>query len=666
MAVISYLRTKQSIMARISKETIDKIMDTARIEEVIGEFVNLKKSGQNFKGFSPFVEERNPSFFVSPAKNIFKCFSSNKGGSVVTFLMEHEHYTYPEALRFLAKKYGIEIEEDEQSPEEKEKMDEREALFLVNTYAQKFFEDQLFETDEGKSVGLSYFKERDYNNDIIKKFGLGYSPSKWDALTEVAREEGYKLDYLVKSGLTIQKDDGKTYDRFRARVIFPIFNLSGRVVGFGGRILTKEENKPKYVNSPESEIYNKSNVLYGLNLAKSEIIKKDKCYLVEGYTDVISMHKAGFENVVASSGTALTTDQIRLIKRFTKNITILYDGDEAGIMASFRGIDLILEQGMNVKIIMFPSDEDPDSYVRNHRAAEAEEFLADEKDFIRFKTSLLLEDAKNDPVKKAGLIRQIVETISLIPDSIYRNVYIKECSSLLNTPEQILVNELNKIFRNKFKRDQKEPTDYIPDTSPEPIPQPKDVDYTDSEFQEREIIRLLLQYGKNAFLSKKEVDRGDGKISYEEVSVLVGKYLVTSIKADELSFNNAVYQMIFDEYSKLLQQETDPDEKDFINHEMDQIRSVSADLLSSRHELSENWEKNKIYVSKEDTMLRKLVDSSLLSFKIKKIESQISGLQQKIKEGVESRDMDFLVREMRDLKNISIKFNKDLSRIITH
>ncbi|MCD4723848.1 MAG: DNA primase, partial [Bacteroidales bacterium] len=426
-------------MALISKETIDKIMDTARIEEVIGEFVNLKKSGQNFKGFSPFTEERNPSFFVSPAKNIFKCFSSNKGGSVVTFLMEHEHYTYPEALRFLAKKYGIEIEEHEQTPEEIEKMNEREALFHVNTFAQKFFSEQLLETDEGKSVGLSYFKDLEYNKEIIEKFGLGYSPNKWDALTAHCLSNGYKLEYLVKTGLSIEKED-KTYDRFRARVIFPIHNLSGRVVGFGGRILTKEENKPKYVNSPESEIYNKSNVLYGLHLAKSEIIRQDKCYLVEGYTDVISMVKAGFENVVASSGTALTPDQIRLIKRFTKNITILYDGDEAGIKASFRGIDLILEQGMNVKIIMFPPDEDPDSYVRNHRTAETKDFFAQEKDFIRFKTGILLEETAGDPVKRAGLIREIVETIALIPDTIYRSVYIKECSTLLDTSEQILVN----------------------------------------------------------------------------------------------------------------------------------------------------------------------------------------------------------------------------------
>ena len=653
-------------MSLISKETIDKIMDTVRIEEVIGEFVNLKKSGQNYKGFSPFTEERNPSFFVSPAKNIFKCFSSNKGGSVVTFLMEHEHYTYPEALRFLAKKYGIEIEETEQSPEEKEKMDQREALFHVNAYAQKFFSEQLLDTDEGKSVGLSYFKDREYNQEIIDKFGLGYSPGKWDALTEHCLSNGYKLEYLVKTGLTIEKDDKKRYDRFRARVIFPIYNLSGRVVGFGGRILTKEENKPKYVNSPESEIYNKSNVLYGLNLSKSEIIRQDKCYLVEGYTDVISMYKAGFENVVASSGTALTTDQIRLIKRFTKNITILYDGDQAGIMASFRGIDLILEQGMNVRIIMFPPDEDPDSYVRNHRTAETKEFLAQEKDFIRFKTSLLLEGTKGDPVKKAGLIREIVETISLIPDSIYRSVYIKECSSLLDTPEQILVNELNKIIRKKFRKEQQDKNRYIPDQEPETIPQSRDVDHTNSVFQEREIIRVLLQYGKEEIKLEREKKDEDGNTYTENISVTIGKYLVNAIRADDLTFNNAVYQMIFDEYQQKLSHDQDVDEKDFINHEMEQVRSTSADLLSSPYELSENWEKKRIYVNQEDSRLNMLVDSSLLSFKIKKIESKMSSIQQQIKDNTSEEDQEFLLRELYGLKNISRKFNADLSRIITH
>ncbi|RLD75823.1 MAG: DNA primase, partial [Bacteroidetes bacterium] len=423
---------------------------------------------------------------------------------------------------------------------------------------------------------------------------------------------------------------------------------------------------PKYVNSPESEIYNKSNVLYGLNLSKSEIIRQDKCFLVEGYTDVISMYKAGFENVVASSGTALTTDQIRLIKRFTKNITILYDGDQAGIMASFRGIDLILEQGMNVRIIMFPPDEDPDSYVRNHRTAETKEFLAQEKDFIRFKTSLLLEGTKGDPVKKAGLIREIVETISLIPDSIYRNVYIKECSSLLDTPEQILVNELNKIIRKKFRKEQQDKDRYIPDQEPETIPQSRDIDHTNSVFQEREIIRVLLQYGKEEIKLEREKKDEDGNTYTEIISVTIGKYLVTAIRADDLTFNNAVYQMIFDEYQQKLSHDQDVDEKDFINHEMEQVRSTSADLLSSPYELSENWEKKRIYVNQEDSRLNMLVDSSLLSFKIKKIESKMSSIQQQIKDNTSEEDQEFLLRELYGLKNISRKFNSDLSRIITH
>lgn len=653
-------------MGRISKETIDKIMDTVRIEEVIGEFVSLKKSGQNYKGFSPFTDERNPSFFVSPSKNIFKCFSSNKGGSVVTFLMEHEHYTYPEALRYLANKYGIEIEETEQSPEEKEKMDEREALFQLNAFAVKFFTEQLLNTDEGKSVGLSYFREREYHKDIIEKFGLGYSPEKWDALTAHCLANGYKLEYLVKGGLTIEKDNKKPYDRFRARVMFPVFNLSGRVVGFGGRILTRDENKPKYVNSPESPVYNKSSVLYGLNLAKSEIIRQDKCYLVEGYTDVISMHKAGFENVVASSGTALTVEQIRLIRRFTRNITILYDGDQAGIMASFRGIDLILEQGMNVRIIMFPPDEDPDSYVRKHRTAETREFLAQEKDFIRFKTALLLEETAGDPVKKAGLIREIVETISLIPDGIYRNVYIKECSSLLDTPEQVLVNELNKMLRKKYRKDQREEDKYVPEEKPDAIPAIKDSDHTNSEFQEKEIIRLLLQYGKKEIFFEKDTKDEAGNPAKENVTISVGKYLVAAIKADELGFLNPVYQMIFDEYQQLLARGHDVDEKDFINHEMQQVRSTCADLLSTPYELSSNWEKNRIFVNSEDHRLNQLVDSSLLSFKIKKIEAGIASMQQQLKDAESEDDIDILLKELSDLKSISRKFNKDLSRIITH
>lgn len=645
-------------MGRISRETIDKIMDTARIEEVIGEFVNLKKSGQNYKGFSPFTDERNPSFYVSPAKNIFKCFSSNKGGSVVTFLMEHEHYTYPEALRYLARKYGIDIEEDEQSDEEKEMMDEREALYHLNAFALKYFKHVLFETDEGKSVGLSYFKERDYTTDTIKKFDLGYSPESWDALTRHCLSEGYKIEYLLRTGLAIDKE-GRHYDRFRSRVIFPIHNLSGRVIGFGGRILGREENKPKYVNSPESEIYNKSAALYGLHMAKSEIIRNDKCLLVEGYTDVISMHQAGFENVVASSGTALTADQIRLIRRFTKNITILYDGDEAGIKASFRGIDLILEQGMNVKIILFPEGDDPDSFVRRHRRAEVKDFLAEEKDFIRFKTGLLMGETGGDPVKRAGLIREIVETISLIPDSIYRSVYIKECSSLLETPEQVLVNEMNKIIRARFKKEQARFGDYLPEAEPLKIAETPKIDLSDSEAQEREIVRLLLMYGMENINIENDDER--------PAEIQVAKYLVESILSDDLRFSKAVYQMIFDKFSEEYKQGSLPAANNFINHEMEQVRSTAADLMSSPYELSRNWGKRRIYVLDENSRLKNLVLNTILSFKIKKLEVQLGELDQRIRDaGGDDISLTLLLHERIELKKISDHFNARLSRIITH
>ena len=436
----------------IARDTIQTIIETARVEEVVGDFVTLRKRGVNMIGLCPFHNEKTPSFTVSPVKGIYKCFGCGKAGNSVNFVMEHEHYTYPEALRFLAKKYSIEIEEEEQTPEQLQEINEKESLYAVTAFAQKFFTEQLFQSEEGKAIGLTYFKNRDFREHIMEQFQLGYSPDAWEAFTHKAIENGYSPEFLVKSGLTIDKD-GKRFDRFSARVIFPIHNLSGRVIGFGGRILKSEEKKAKYINSPESDIYNKSQVLYGIYFAKNAIIKKDNCYLVEGYTDVISLFQAGFENVVASSGTSLTTDQIRLIKRYTPNITILYDGDEAGLKASFRGIDMILEQGMNVKIVMFPDGEDPDSFVRNHRSIEVEEFLnKSANDFIRFKTNILLKDAQDDPIKKAGLIKEIVQSISLIPDAIIRSVYVKECSATMDMAEQTLMNELNKLLRKKFRQ----------------------------------------------------------------------------------------------------------------------------------------------------------------------------------------------------------------------
>ncbi len=431
----------------ISRNTIDTVFEVARVEEVIGDFVQLKRAGSNLKGLSPFADEKSPSFMVSPSKQIWKDFSSGKGGNVVTFLMEHEHFSYPEAIRYLAKKYNIEIEETEQTSEEKEQASEKESMYLVSEFAKNYFHKTLLNSEEGKAIGLSYFKERGFTNTTIEKFGLGYSPDSWTALTDEALKNGYSLEFLEKTGLTIVKED-KKFDRFKGRVMFPIQSMSGRVLGFGGRILTSDKKAAKYLNSPESEIYHKSKILYGLYQAKQSIAKNDNCYLVEGYTDVIQFNQSGVENVVASSGTALTADQIRLISRLTKNITVLFDGDAAGLRASIRGIDLILEEGMNVKVCTFPNGEDPDSFAKKTSFEELTLYLEENaKDFIQFKASLLNEDAQNDPIKKAELIRDMVTSISKIPDRIKREVYTKETSRIMDISEDVLVNTLAQILR---------------------------------------------------------------------------------------------------------------------------------------------------------------------------------------------------------------------------
>ncbi|RLD40692.1 MAG: DNA primase, partial [Bacteroidetes bacterium] len=450
----------------IKPETIQQIFETVRIEEVIGDFVSLRKRGSNYLGLCPFHNEKTPSFSVSPSKGIYKCFGCGKAGNAINFVMEHEHYSYPEALRFVAKRYSIDIEETEVTPEMRQELDERESMFTLNGFIAKYMSSNLLSSDEGKAIALSYLKERDFREATIEKFELGYAIDNWQDYSDHALKNGYKKEILVKTGLSIQKENDKgLIDRFRGRVIFPIHNLTGKVIGFGGRILTSEKKAAKYLNSPESEIYNKSKVLYGIFFARNAIVKNDNCYLVEGYTDVISMHQAGIENVVASSGTSLTVDQIRLIKRYTPNITILFDGDPAGIKASFRGIDLILEQGMNVKIVLFPEGQDPDSYVRSHRSSETEEFIKNQAaDFITFKTRLMLDETAGDPTAKASLIKEIVQTISVIPDGITRTVYVKECSVVMEVPEQTLMNELNKIFRKRFRKGADRPREFVEDT----------------------------------------------------------------------------------------------------------------------------------------------------------------------------------------------------------
>ena len=649
----------------ISPETISAIFETARIEEVIGDFVNIKKRGVNYIGLCPFHNEKTPSFTVSPSKGIYKCFGCGKGGNSVNFIMEHERYSYPEALKYLAKKYNIEIEEEEQTPEQLQALDEQEGLYFVSTFAQKYFTENLFKKDEGKAIGLTYFKERDFTESTIKKFQLGYGIDKWDDFTQHALSSGYKIDYLIKTGLTISKEN-KHYDRFRGRVLFPIHNLSGKVIGFGGRILSSEKSKAKYVNSPESDIYNKSKVLYGIYFSRKTIINKNNCFLVEGYTDVISLHQAGIENVVASSGTSLTTDQIKLIKRYTPNITILYDGDEAGVKASFRGIDMILEEGMNVRIVLFPDGEDPDSYARNNPASEVQEFISKKaEDFISFKTNLLIKETKNDPTKKAALIKEIVKTIALIPDGIYRSVYVKECGSIMNVPEQTLMNELNRILRRKFRNKNKiTRTEEIPEHEEykEEYKAEKqiDTDLYEGEFQERDIIRLLLMYGDKEIIFE-EINEDNQKI---DVPVKVANFIVKDIKSDEIYFQNATYQLIFNEFESAIEKGFIPDEQYFINHADEKISQLTIELISSPYELSPNWLKKRILVKTEKDRLKLLVVSSVLSFKAKKVDKMIIDNQKEIQKASNDEDRIILQQKHISLKNISRDINRKLSRII--
>ena len=583
----------------IPKHTIDQIFEAAIIEDVVGEFVVLKKRGVNLLGNCPFHNEKTPSFTVSPAKGIYKCFGCGKAGNSINFIMEHEHYTYPEALRYLANKYQIEVEELEETDEQKQTANEKESLFIVSNFAAMYFQQQLHETQEGKSIGLSYFVERGFREDVIKKFQLGYNPDAWEAFTGEALKQGYQLEFLEKSGLTIVKDQ-KHFDRFKGRVMFPIHNLSGRVLGFGGRILKTDPKAAKYVNSPESEIYHKSNVLYGIYFAKKDIISFDNCYLVEGYTDVISLHQAGVENVVASSGTSLTEGQIRLISRYTKNITILYDGDAAGIKASFRGIDMILKEGMNVRVVLFPEGEDPDSYAKKNSSSELTDYITkNAQDFIRFKTSVLITEVGNDPIKRTELIKDIVASISIIPDQIQRSVYIKECSSLLDIQENALINETNKLLRKKFTKNNKEELpiteeNYTPFTEEE-----RQEAETDIEHWEDEIIRLLIAFGDQTI----ELEGLDEENKEQKHHVHISTYIISNMITDELVFENETYQTIFNEYVVWMNEDKTPTHQDFISHQNPDINSIAIDVLSHKYQISENWERHSIFVNKEENQL---------------------------------------------------------------
>lgn len=609
----------------IDRETIDRIFSTADIVEVVGDFVKLKRSGSNYKGMSPFTNEKTASFFVSPAKGIYKCFSSGKGGNAVSFIMEHEKLSYPEALKYLARKYNIEFHEKEVTADEIRERNERESLLTAVEFAGKQFTEWLWERQEGKAIGMGYFKERGFREEIIKRFQLGYSLEQRDAFTKVAVEKGYKLEYLVKTGLTVDKNNFQ-FDRFAGRVIFPIHGLSGQVIGFGGRILKKDDKMAKYLNSPESDIYHKSHTLYGIYFAKQHIIKEDKCFLVEGYTDVISMHQAGIENVVASSGTALTKEQIRLIKRFTKNVTVLYDGDAAGIKASLRGIDLILEEGLNVKVMLLPDGEDPDSYARQHSSTEIRKFIDEgESDFIRFKTKLLLKDAENDPIKRATLITDIVRSIAVIPESITRTVYLKDCSKLLDIEERVLHAEVLKIRQSKYN--EKTPS-YAQKTREEKIQQPvAEQKKEDSQLHELELIQAIIKHGNVVI-----------PISEDE-NATIAKYIIHELEED-FGFQNPVYQKIMAIVRDKVAHGETIDDKDFLQNEDPEISHTAVNLVTSPYELSVMWKQKEILVETEEMKLKQKIPSIVLAFKRTKVLSMLTEVQKSMSEAVAKNDVE--------------------------
>lgn len=661
----------------ITQQTIDKVFEAAQVAEVIGEFVQLKKSGSSFKGLSPFTDERTPSFMVSPVKQIWKDFSTGKGGNAVSFLMEHEHYSYPEAIKWLAKKYNIEVEETEQSDQQKEQLNERESMFLASKFAKDYFHDLLMNSQQGRAIGLSYFKERGFREDIIEKFDLGYCKDEWDNFTNAALSKGYDLKYLKSTGLTIVKEGGtqdRKFDRFKGRVMFPIHSMSGRILGFGGRILTNDKKAAKYLNSPESDIYHKSKILYGIYQAKKEIAKLDNCYLVEGYTDVVSFYQSGIENVVASSGTALTPDQIRLVNRLTKNITVLFDGDAAGIRASIRGIDLILEQGMNVKVVSFPEGEDPDSFAKSHSTAELKQFLEDKsQDFIEFKVSLLMEEAKNDPVKKAGLIRDIVTSISKIPDGIQREVYVQECARIMDISEQVLFNELaqllNKSVANSNKRSSNQPTASYAETASQASmgvvkgggKGRKEINQL--EILEKEIIRILLLYGNEVVDFVNWVATVDEKglpvLEKEEYQNTVSNELYLNLQEDEIEFANELFKLTYYQLVHQLNQDEKISIDRLIMHENQEIASLVTNILMDEEKYSlSDWERKEIVVTTAIKVLPKLVSDAVLNLRRILIEEKIKEIMKEVQAQKITLDLEEIVNYTDLKKRLFDKLNR--------
>jgi len=653
----------------ILRKTIDEVFEAARVEEVIGDFVQLKKSGSNFKGLSPFSNERTPSFMVSPAKNIWKDFSSGKGGTSVSFLMEHEQFTYPEAIKYLAKKYNIEIEETTQTDEQKEQANERESLYLVSEYAKKQFQDNLLKTEEGKAIGLTYFKERGFTPETIQKFELGYAINKWDAFTNKAIKDGYQIDFLEKTGLSIVKEE-KQFDRFKGRVLFPILSMSGRTLGFGGRILTNDKKVAKYLNSPESDIYHKSKILYGLFQAKQSIAKLNNCYLVEGYTDVIQFYQTGIKNVVSSSGTALTPDQIRLINRLTKNITVLFDGDAAGLRASLRGIDLILEQGMNVKICTFPEGEDPDSFSKKNSIEELTLFLDENaQDFISFKASLLASDAKNDPIKKSETIHNIITSISKIPDVISREIYIKECARIMDISEEVLFNSLAQTLQKEKKASQKKASSMT--KSFEVLSSKKEsLTSVNRQFElEKKLIELLLLHGVE------EVEIEDLVIVSDEKGNLINKFefvkskvfekIYLDLHEDEIEFTNDEFKNIYYDIIENYNQHQELKIDTFINTlKPEKAEAITHILMDDEKYVLHDWIGREIYVKSKKESLPQMVSETIINLRRFLVTQKIDELAKKI-ETIENDVEKFkLLNEAVDYTSLKKLLSDRLHRVL--
>ena len=647
----------------ISKRTIEKVFETALVEEVIGDFVQLKKSGSNYKGLSPFTEERTPSFMVSPAKQIWKDFSSGKGGTVITFLMEHEQYTYPEAIRYIANKYNIEVEETQRTPEQVSDDNEKESLFLVSEYAKNYFKKNLF-SDEGQTVALSYLKERKFDDEVIGKFEIGYSVNNND-FSKDALSAGYKINFLEKTGLTIVKDSSNI-DRFRGRIIFPIKSMSGRILGFGGRVLGSSKNIAKYINSPESLIYQKSKILYGIYEGKQSIVKNDNCFLVEGYTDVIKMHQCGITNVVASSGTSLTENQIRLINRLTKNITVVFDGDAAGSRAALRGIDLILENGMNVKICNLPDNDDPDSFVTNKKLKEVESYFEENsKDFIVYKASLLLGNSENDPVKKAGVIRDMVESISKISDHIKREIYIKECSNIMDISEQVIYSTLAQIIKKDFNNKKKKP---LKQFEPISIVKPdKKKNHVDKLYElERKIIEILLLYGNELIdfeeevFSKNEDGISETKLSSRSLKVFEKVYM--DLHVDEMEFSNQDFKNIYFNIIDCFNEYKEINIDKFINQlsEKQQLEVTNIVMDNEKYFLHD-WKKNNIYPKTKQDTLSQFTVETILNLRCYLIDKKVNGFKDQSYENTINSN---LLEEVVNYSNLKKLLSEKLNRVL--